>query len=46
MNMRWLYRLLRVYGDAQAAQHGPAAIAKRHARRRAHRALARWLRKL
>lgn len=34
-----LFRLLRIVGDAKAISRGPAAYAKRGARRVAHRAI-------
>lgn len=44
--MRWLFRFLRLYGDARAVSRGPEAYARRRVRRTAHRGLARWLRRL
>ncbi|WP_164465263.1 hypothetical protein [Phytoactinopolyspora halophila] len=46
MKRQSLFRVLRIWGDAKAAQRGPEAYAKRRVRRKAHRSLARWLRKL
>lgn len=43
--MRWLYRVLRIWGDSRAASRGPSALSRRYARRQAHRSLARMLRK-
>jgi hypothetical protein len=44
--IRALYRLLRRHlGDAQAIARGPAAHARRFARRRAHRELSRAMRR-
>ena len=43
-DVRTLFRLLRLYGDARAVSRGPGAVAKRLARRRAHRTLARLMR--
>jgi hypothetical protein len=43
--IRALYRLLRHLGDAQVIARGPAAHARRFARRRAHRELSRAMRR-
>ena len=40
--IRLLFRFLRIRGDARAAVRGPGPLAKRLARRRAHRAINRW----
>jgi hypothetical protein len=42
--MRTLFRVLRLWGDARTASRGPDALARRYARRAAHRGLARLLR--
>lgn len=42
--LRWLFRLLGLYGDAKAAGRGPGAYAKRRARRTAYRGIRRLLR--
>lgn len=42
--MRALFRLLRMIGDARAVSRGPGAMAKRAARRRAHRGVRRLFR--
>jgi hypothetical protein len=39
-----LFRLLRIVGDAKVISRGPAAYAKRRARRVAHRAINRRVR--
>ena len=44
--VRQLYRLLSAWGDLRAARRGPGALARRHARRAAHRGLSRALRKV
>jgi hypothetical protein len=43
--VRWLFRVLRLWGDAKAASRGPAAYGRRLVRRRAHRALSRAMRR-
>jgi hypothetical protein len=43
--MAVLWRLLRALGDVRAAQRGPQALGARYVRRRAHRALARAMRR-
>lgn len=42
--MRLLFRVLSLMADARAIRKGPAAVAKRQARKRAHRAVSTWLR--
>lgn len=46
MSDRWLYRLLSAKGNVKAASRGPGAYVRRRTRARAHRGLARMLRKV
>jgi hypothetical protein len=39
------YKLLSLWGDIKAARRGPVALARRQARKEAHRGLARVLRR-
>jgi hypothetical protein len=43
---RNLYKSARILGDIQASEKGPAAYAKRRARRTVYRTEGRWTRKL
>jgi hypothetical protein len=43
--LRTLFRILRLVGDAKAAARGPGALGRRVVRRRAHRTLARVMRR-
>jgi len=41
--MRTFFKILSLMADARAVSKGPAAVGKRMARKRAHRAVTRWL---
>jgi hypothetical protein len=41
--MRTFFKILSLMADARSVRKGPAGVVKRQARKRAHRAVTRWL---